>query len=64
MSFPYVSHEFVASPDGSMAAVRRTRTANVLGLIPAPVEGLGMLEFVYPEELLTGGARQPADKDK
>lgn len=41
-----------------------TRTANVLGLIPAPVEGLGMLEFVYPGELLTGGARQPADKDK
>lgn len=64
VSFPYASHEFVASPDGSMAAVRVTRTANVLGLIPAPVDGLGLVEFVYPEELITGGARQPVDKDK
>lgn len=64
VSFPYASHEFVASPDGSVAAVRITRTANVLGLIPAPVEGLGLVEFVYPEELITGGARQPVDKDK
>lgn len=59
-----ISHELVVSPDGSMAALRMTRSANVLGLVPAPVEGLGILEFVYPEELLTGGARQPVDKDK
>ncbi len=64
VSFPGAPHGLRASPDGSMAAVRMTRTASVLGLIPAPVEGLGILEFVYPEELITGGARQPVDKDK
>ncbi len=64
VSFRGVSHELVASPDGLRASVPMMRTANVLGLIPAPVDGLGLVEFIYPEELLTGGARQPADKDK
>ena len=63
-SLPGIEREMVVSPDGSMAAVRMMGTANVLGLIPAPVEGLGIVEFIYPEELLTGGARQPVDKDK